>query len=301
MKRVYGLVAISIFFISCTPAQPPAPAPAAPAAKAYGTLAQMMRGIPFPNSNIIFDTQSTDPAAAQKPPEAGAPASQTFAGVYGGWQAVENAALALQETAQPADGSRPHVRERPAGAGRSGRLQEVGAGAGDAGAAAYKAAQSKNMDQMVEVSGTVADACAACHEKYRDKEDLKMRCIPVTTNNLALRGPAMAEFMMPLRNVFQWVSEFPTSIAIRESLLFSPYLTVAHVVSMCLFAGLIVMMDLRLLGIGNMSTPFSELQKRLFPVADAGHGAELGHRAHAGLLRSRCVSTSTSSSGRRCW
>jgi len=48
----------------------------------------------------------------------------------------------------------------------------------DAGAASYKAAQSKNMDQMVEVSGTVADACAACHEKYRDKEDLKMRCIP---------------------------------------------------------------------------------------------------------------------------
>ena len=28
----------------------------------------------------------------------------------------------------------------------------------------------------------------------------------------------MAELMMPLRNVFQWVSEFPTSIAIRESL-----------------------------------------------------------------------------------
>ncbi len=80
-------------------AQPPAPAaPAAPAAKPYGTLAQVMRGIPFPNSNIIFDTQSTDPAAAQKPPEAGAPATQTFAGVYGGWQAVENASIALQET-----------------------------------------------------------------------------------------------------------------------------------------------------------------------------------------------------------
>jgi hypothetical protein len=75
----------------------------------------------------------------------------------------------------------------------------------------------------------------------------------------------MAEMMMPLRNVFQWVSEFPTSIAIRESLFFSPYLTVAHVISMCLFAGLIVMMDLRLLGIGNMHSPFSQLQKRLFP------------------------------------
>ena len=82
----------------------------------------------------------------------------------------------------------------------------------------------------------------------------------------------MAEMMMPLRNLFQWVSEFPTSIAIRESLLFSHYLTVSHVVSMCLFAGLIVMMDLRLLGIGNMSTPFSEVQKRLFPWQMLGMG-----------------------------
>jgi len=75
----------------------------------------------------------------------------------------------------------------------------------------------------------------------------------------------MAEFMKPLHDLFFWVSEMPTSIAIRESLYFSPYVTVAHVVSMCLFAGLIVMMDLRLLGIGNMRTPFPELQKRLFP------------------------------------
>jgi hypothetical protein len=75
----------------------------------------------------------------------------------------------------------------------------------------------------------------------------------------------MAELLMPLRDLFQWVSEFPTSIAIRESLYVSPYLTVAHVVSMCIFAGLIVMMDLRLLGIGNMRTPFSEVQRRLFP------------------------------------
>jgi cytochrome c556 len=39
----------------------------------------------------------------------------------------------------------------------------------DAGMAAYKAAQSKNLDAMIEVTGTVSDACAACHEVYRDK------------------------------------------------------------------------------------------------------------------------------------
>jgi len=31
---------------------------------------------------------------------------------------------------------------------------------------------------MVEVSGTVSDACAQCHEVYRDKEDPKDRCVP---------------------------------------------------------------------------------------------------------------------------
>src|SRR5688572_9931333 len=34
---------------------------------------------------------------------------------------------------------------------------------------------------------------------------------------------------------------------------------------MCLFAGLVLMMDLRLLGIGNMRTPFSQVQRTLFP------------------------------------
>jgi hypothetical protein len=178
MKRVYGLVAISVLFISCTQAQAPAPAgTSATASKAYGTLAQMMRGIPFPNSNIIFDTQSVDPTAAQKPAE-GQGATSQYSGVYGGWQAVENAALALQETA--------NLLTVPGRLCENGRPVPVDQedfrrwtqGLADAGAAAYKAAQSKNMDQMVEVSGTVADACAACHEKYRDKDDLSMRCVP---------------------------------------------------------------------------------------------------------------------------
>jgi cytochrome c' len=47
-----------------------------------------------------------------------------------------------------------------------------------AGQAALKAAQSKNMDNMVEVSGTVSEACENCHSVYRDKPDLKNRCIP---------------------------------------------------------------------------------------------------------------------------
>jgi cytochrome c peroxidase len=48
-----------------------------------------------------------------------------------------------------------------------------------AGRAAYKAAQSKSMDAMLEVSETVSVACANCHEPYRDFDDQKQRCTPL--------------------------------------------------------------------------------------------------------------------------
>ena len=82
----------------------------------------------------------------------------------------------------------------------------------------------------------------------------------------------MAEFFQPLKGLFEYVNELPTSIAIRESQYFSPYLTVSHVVVMALVAGLVLMMDLRLMGVANMRTPFSELQGRLFPWQMLGMG-----------------------------
>ena len=89
--------------------QPPAPAATAapsggPTAQAYGSLAEVMRGIPFPNSNIIFDAQTNDPGAAKKPADksstaAAGGATGVYSSVYSGWQAVEQSAIALQETA----------------------------------------------------------------------------------------------------------------------------------------------------------------------------------------------------------
>jgi hypothetical protein len=70
---------------------------------------------------------------------------------------------------------------------------------------------------------------------------------------------------MSLRPWFQAVNDWPSSVAIRESVNGYPALLTVHVISMCLFAGLIIMMDLRLLGVGNLRTPFSQVQKRLFP------------------------------------
>jgi hypothetical protein len=67
------------------------------------------------------------------------------------------------------------------------------------------------------------------------------------------------------RSLFETVHEWPSSIAVRESVNGYPFLLTTHVISMCLFAGLVIMMDLRLAGIGNLRTPFTQVQKRLFP------------------------------------
>jgi hypothetical protein len=68
-----------------------------------------------------------------------------------------------------------------------------------------------------------------------------------------------------IRALFEWIDVMPSSIALRESTYGYAVVLTAHLVSMCLFAGLILMMDLRLVGWGNLRTPISELQKRLFP------------------------------------
>src|SRR5436190_22277232 len=80
----------------------------------------------------------------------------------------------------------------------------------------------------------------------------------------------MGQWLMPLRGAFEWVDAFESSIAIRESQYVYPALLTTHVVALCMFAGLVLMMDLRLLGIGNMQTPFSQLQRRLFPFQMVG-------------------------------
>jgi hypothetical protein len=81
------------------------------------------------------------------------------------------------------------------------------------------------------------------------------------------------ELLAPLRRLAEYVDMMPSSIAFRESIYVSPYTTVAHVIAMCFFAGLILAMDLRLLGWAFTNTPFSHLQKRLFPLQMVGMGA----------------------------
>ena len=87
---------------------PQAIAPAAsraPAFPAAGNLAQVMRGILFPSSNIVFNVQTHDPGASIKSAQVGATDAAGFnwtdwgAGIYPGWQIVDYAAIAVAESA----------------------------------------------------------------------------------------------------------------------------------------------------------------------------------------------------------
>ena len=64
----------------------------------YGDLAEVMRGILFPNSNLIFDAQTNNPDDPVEAAE-GDSTSARFASIYTGWEALENAAVALVEAA----------------------------------------------------------------------------------------------------------------------------------------------------------------------------------------------------------
>ena len=147
----------------------------AQAAAPTGDLLQVMRGILFHSSNLIFATQSDDPADPKAPLDA---TFGTYAKVYTGWVAVENAAVALAESAdlimKP---GRLCSNGRPVPLDRE-DFRKFAEGIRSAGQAALKAARTKSMDAMIEVSGTVSEACENCHTVYRDKPDLKDRCIP---------------------------------------------------------------------------------------------------------------------------
>src|SRR5678816_2491428 len=70
----------------------------------------------------------------------------------------------------------------------------------------------------------------------------------------------------PFKGFFEWVATLPGSQYLREDApnFFGMFLTV-HVLSLCLFLGLVLMMDLRLLGLAHRETPITQIQKRLFP------------------------------------
>ncbi len=147
----------------------------AQAPQPYANLAQLMRGILFPSSNVIFAAQNENPADV-KPAKDPSMATDPLAGAYGKWVAVENSALALSEAANllmiP---GRKCANGLPVPISNPDWAKFV-QGLREAGVAAYKAAQSKNQDNILTASDVMTTACSNCHDKWREKPNLADRC-----------------------------------------------------------------------------------------------------------------------------
>ena len=139
-------------------------------------MLELMRGILYPASNVVFAAQNDNPADVKPVPgQDPSLATDPLVSTFGGWQAVENAALALSESAnlllipgRKCANGLPVPMEDP---DWPKFVQELR----DAGKKAYKAAQSKNQDNMVDAADTMTAACANCHKKWREKR-LADRC-----------------------------------------------------------------------------------------------------------------------------
>jgi Family of unknown function (DUF6644) len=75
---------------------------------------------------------------------------------------------------------------------------------------------------------------------------------------------------MSLLPFCQWLADTPGSIALHESLFMYPLVESAHVLTLCLFLGMAVLFDLRLLGLTMTSVPISAIKRRLGPWMVAG-------------------------------
>ena len=151
-----------------------------PTDEPIGNLAQLMRGIMFPNSNRLFDVQSQDPTAPM--PETNAeiaeavsaivgPASARFASIYRGWPTVEGAAVALADGAKllmtPGrlcmNGVPAPVEQADYVEGA--RLLE------EAAVKVLEGARNEDQEAVSDATNYVSDSCSYCHKTYRDGPD----------------------------------------------------------------------------------------------------------------------------------
>jgi hypothetical protein len=156
---------MAVLFAGCLMAQPPA-APSTPAAVPAANLNQLMRVLFFPLSNVVFFPQRYNPAEV-KPAAEPSGSTDPLTGVFGGWEAVENSALTLVDSADLLmTPGRKCSNGRDVPLANADWAQMV-KGLRDAGTFAYKAALTKDQDRMLGAAEVLAASCANCHNKYR--------------------------------------------------------------------------------------------------------------------------------------
>jgi mono/diheme cytochrome c family protein len=137
---------------------------------AQGNLAELMRAIAFPNSNILFNLQVKDPGTQPKKQPANTLDYVDWGStVYQGWLAVDQAALAITETAPLfLTPGRLCQNGKPVPVDRADWKQYVAA-LEEVGQRAYRESKARNYPAFVDIAEKLNDACANCHKVYRDK------------------------------------------------------------------------------------------------------------------------------------
>jgi hypothetical protein len=70
----------------------------------------------------------------------------------------------------------------------------------------------------------------------------------------------------------QWIQATPSSTGIRESIYMYPIIESVHVLALCVFVGLVAILDLRLVGASMTESSVTHVQERLFPWTMLGFG-----------------------------
>lgn len=136
----------------------------------HADMNRLMRGVLFPAANVVFSAQADDPGQerlvlTQDP----AMATDPLVSAFGGWQAVENAALALAESAnlltmegRPCSNGVVAPTKDPVWAAFVQQMR-------DASMKSYRAAQKKSQDEMTKLAVELNASCAGCHRRWRDR------------------------------------------------------------------------------------------------------------------------------------
>ena len=133
-------------------------------------LAQLMKGIIYPSANVFFAAQVDDPAKI-KPDSKPSVSPNLLTSTFGGWEAVENSAIALAESA-----SLLSIPGRKCSNGvdvplKNPDWEKLVTELRDAAVLAYKAAQSKNQETVLSAADALTAACSSCHAKYRNSRN----------------------------------------------------------------------------------------------------------------------------------
>jgi cytochrome c556 len=168
-RKLWALLVVTFFGGSALSSHAQAPALPVPA-----NLNQLMRGAFYPAANVVFAAQDQNPADIPRAKDPNM-ATDPLTSVFGKWEAVENGALTLAESANllalPGRKCSNGVDVPVNNPDWVKFVQQIR----DAGMTAYAAAKAKDQDKMIEVADVMSKACANCHNRYRERK-LADRC-----------------------------------------------------------------------------------------------------------------------------